>query len=133
MENAIYAPGKRLHAFLGNISTADTAFSWFDDDGNAYSLLNGDRIVIDELIITCGAASTNFTVYFDYAGTGAYVATTGEEVYFGSPPIGGIVTFPRSTPRAGKRKMNGTVALRAVMGATSAGSSILVNARVIQS
>lgn len=128
-----YSGGKRIHGFLGNIAATDTAFSWFDDDGNAYTLLNGDRVVVDEMVVTVGASSTSFTIYFDYAGSSTYAANTGEELYLGTPAVGQVVVYPHGRPRAGKRKMAGTVALRAIMGGSSAGSSILVNARVIQS
>lgn len=127
-----YASGKRIHAFLGNIAGTDTVFSWYDDDGNAYTLKNGDRIIIDALAVVQGAASVTTTVYFDYAGTGAYVATSGEEVFVGALAIGAGLVFPIAASMGGKRNMNGVVNLRAVMSATSAGATINVTARVIQ-
>lgn len=129
----IYPAGLRLHAFLGNIGASDTAFSFFDDQGFAYTPVAGDRIIVDEMTITQGATSVSYTVYFDYTNAGSYAATTGEELYVGTPAVGQVVLFPHGTPRAGSINAAHAVKLRAVMGGSSVGASIMVNARRIQS
>lgn len=128
----LYSAGLRVHSYLA-LTGSDQAFSFYDDQGAAYTLAKGDRIVVDELVVTQGSGVVSVTIYFDYTAAGSYTASSGEEVYVGTLPANFTAVFPNCASRASNRIATQAPALRAILGSTSTGATATVNARILRS
>lgn len=128
----VYPAGIRVHGYLADPGTSPVAFSWFDDNGNAYTLQKGDRLVVDELAVTQGSVKSNLTVFFDNSNNQTYSANTGQELYNGDPTIGETVIYPHGSPRAGNRLPTAVVNLYAFSAGSTSLTTFMCNARIIK-
>lgn len=128
----IYTAGLRVHSSLG-LTTADHAFSFYDDQGNGYVPVAGDRIIVDEMVITQGSSAAVITIYFDYTAAGSYSASTGEEVFLGTLIANSTIVYPNCASRASNRIATQAPALRGKLSGSSTNMMVQVNARIVRS
>lgn len=126
--------GKYVRGYLASsdISTA-AIVPLFDANGAAYTLLVGERLVIDSLSLNNGATASKITVFSDANGNAALDA--GEALYTATLPINGQSSPNLLTPILSRQitpaAANGV--LYAVASVASVGSVVFLTGHIITS
>lgn len=124
----LYPAGIRVHGYYPGGGPGEVI--WVDDNLNVYNLVKGDRIIVDEMLVTGGFGLEFFDIFFDSTGTGNYVPNTGQELWRGYIATGGAAHYPHKVPRAGPR--NPKVIINLVVNSSTFDGDFLINARIVK-